>query len=101
MELPKGKTGTPRPIVRCPRCGIQHYTPLKYTARPDAKYPALSRQEDTDICDACGIHEAMLDFAGTPAWDASAWKGRDLANADIFRIGEQEQQHEWEKRDAR
>jgi DNA-directed RNA polymerase subunit RPC12/RpoP len=65
-------------LVKCPRCGFRSYTPLGVPVPdPAAPYPALSRQEDTYICAACGQEEALLDFAGAPAWEPEAWRARE------------------------
>ena len=47
---------------RCPRCG-----------RGITGYPALSRHENYEICDICGIEEAMLDFIKSEPKPFSEW----------------------------
>lgn len=43
----------------CPRCG-------KYDMSSNPMRNALSRYADIQICDSCGIDEAMRDFAHSP-----------------------------------
>lgn len=53
-------------FLLCPRCGFQRMD-------ADPIRNALSRRADVQICDRCGIDEAMEDFLGSPrpltSWD--------------------------------
>lgn len=67
MSKTKARTGKQGPV--CPRCG--HYIPDDATP---GLYPgALSRWDnETEVCSACGLDEAMRDFIGEPL-DRAEW----------------------------
>lgn len=46
----------------CPRCGL-----------PYVGHPALSRQVAADVCPACGMDEAIREFAGKGPLPLSRW----------------------------
>ena len=58
----------------CPRCELRYFTAYgKGIATEEAPYPALSRVAHVNICSWCGMHEAVLDYAGEAPIPPDEW----------------------------
>jgi hypothetical protein len=62
----------------CPRCA-DSWIPDNHHP---AEYPgAISRSDNkTEICSACGVEEAMINFAGTACEPVDQWPVRNKVN---------------------
>lgn len=73
----------PAPAVLCERCGIGRYTPYDRPWQEGLPpRPAMSRVADLDICEDCGMAEAIREATGAGNLGPDEWP----VTAEPFRV---------------